>query len=120
MAGDKGARRFIRLWWVIAFTAGAVAGATSITVIGLQYTVWWIVGVCGSVIAVTALFERFGENRLTMPRRVKRSWRPPVQGGQHGLGRKDGKPKSPIRRGRLRAINGKKIAEPEPPSGEVS
>ena len=31
MAGDKGSRRFIRLWWVLAFTAGAVAGAASIT-----------------------------------------------------------------------------------------
>jgi hypothetical protein len=116
MAGDNGSRRFIRLWWVIAFTAGAAVGATSIVLIGLQDTIWWIVGVCGSVIAVTAIFERYGDSGFGLPRTSKRHWRPPQLGSQHGISRKETKPKSPVGRGRLRAINGKKIAEP--PSGE--
>jgi len=118
MAGDNGSRRFVRLWWVLAFTAGAAVGAASIILIGLQDTVWWIVGVCGSAIAVTAIFERYGEGGLGLPRSPKRHWRPPHQGAHHNLGRKETKAKSPVRRGRLRAINGKKIAEP--PSGEES
>lgn len=118
MAGDNGSRRFVRLWWVLAFTVGAAVGAASIILIGLQDTIWWIVGVCGSVIAVTAIFERYGDGRLGLPHTPKRHWRPPHQSGQHSVGRKEAKPKSPVRRGRLRAIDGKKIAEP--PSGEES
>lgn|SRR5271156_647008 len=118
MAGDNGSRRFVRLWWVLAFTAGAAVGAASIILIGLQDTIWWIVGVCGSVIAVTAIFERYGEGGLGLSHAPKRHWRPPHQVGQHTVGRKETKPKSPVRRGRLRPINGKKIAEP--PSGEES
>jgi len=116
MAGDQSSRRFVRLWWVLAFTGGAVAGATSISLIGLQDTVWWIAGVCGSVIAVTAIFEGYGDGGLAMPRRPNRHRRPLIQSAQQMTGRKNAKPKAPLRRGRLRAINGKKIAEP-PPSG---
>jgi hypothetical protein len=118
MAGDNGSRHFVRLWWVLAFTAGAAVGAASIVLIGLQDTIWWIVGVCGSLIAVTAIFERYGDGGLGLPRTPKRHWRPAHQSGQHSVGRKEAKPKSPARRGRLRAIDGKKIAEP--PSGEES
>jgi hypothetical protein len=118
MAGDGGSRRFVRLWWVLAFTAGAAVGAASIILIGLQDTIWWIIGVCGSVIAITAIFERYGEGGFGLPRTPKRQWRPPQHSGQHGVSRKEAKPKSPVRRGRLHAINGKKVAEP--PSGEES
>jgi hypothetical protein len=114
MAGDSGSRRFMRLWWVLAFTAGAVVGAASIILIGLQDTIWWIVGVCGSVIAITAIFERFGEGGSRLPRTSKRQWRPPQHSGQHGISRKEAKPKGPAGRGRLHAINGKKIVEPPP------
>jgi hypothetical protein len=117
MAGEKGSRRFIRLWWVLAFSAGAVAGAASIALVGLQYTVWWIVGVCGTLIAVTAIFERYGDGNLILPRTARRRWRPPTQGRTIPPKRDLAKPKDPVRRGRLRAINGKKIAEP--PSGGV-
>ncbi|HUN58181.1 MAG TPA: hypothetical protein VMU41_08705 [Candidatus Binataceae bacterium] len=112
MASDNGSRRFVRLWWALAFTAGASAGATSIILIGLQDTVWWIIGVCGSVIVVTAIFERYGDGALGSQQSPKRRWRPPNQGSAHAIGRRDTKPKSPTRRGRLRAINGKKTIEP--------
>ena len=117
MAGDKGSRRFVRLWWVLAFTAGAAAGAISMSVIGLQNTIWWIAGVCGSVLAVTAILEGYGDGGLAMPRRPNR-YRRPLQGTPQIAGRKSAKLKVPLRRGRLRAISGKKIAEP-PPGGEA-
>jgi hypothetical protein len=116
MAGDNGSRRFVRLWWVLAFTAGAAIGAASVILIGLQDTIWWIVGVCGSVIAVTAIFERYGDTGLGSSRARKHQWRPSHQGVQHSVGRKEARPKTSGGRGRLRAINGKKIAEP--PSGD--
>jgi hypothetical protein len=115
MAGEKGSRRFVKLWWVLAFTIGAVAGATSIALAGLQYTVWWIVGVCGTLMAVTAIFERYGDSKPMLPRSTRRRWHPPLQRHPPPIGRTATKPKDPVRRGRLRAINGKKIAEP--PSG---
>ncbi|MGA2409125.1 MAG: hypothetical protein ABSG46_01900 [Candidatus Binataceae bacterium] len=118
MAGDKGSRRFIRLWWVLAFTAGAIAGALSISLIGPQDTIWWIAGVCGSVMAVTAIFEGYGDGGLALARRSPRPRRHALQGPPQMAGRKSAKPKAPLRRGRLRAINGKKIAEP-PPGGEA-
>lgn len=115
MAGDKGSRRFVRLWWVLAFSAGAIAGAGSMNLAGLQYTVWWIVGVCGTLIAVTAIFERYSDSSLISSRNSRRRWHPPAAGRQTPAARSLAKPKDPVRRGRLRAINGKKIAEP--PSG---
>jgi hypothetical protein len=115
MAGDKGSRRFVRLWWVLAFTIGAVAGAASITLAGLQYTAWWIVGVCGTLMVVTAIFERYGDSKPILPRSARRRWHPPLQRHPPPAGRTTAKPKDPVRRGRLRAINGKKVAEP--PSG---
>jgi hypothetical protein len=117
MAGDKRSRRFIRLWWTLAFTAGAVAGTVSITLLGLQDTIWWIVGVCGSVIAVTAIFEGYG-NGAGMQRTAKHRWLPSQSAGQHQGGRKQGKSRGTVPRGRLRAINGRKIADP--PAGEES
>ena len=118
MAGDNGSRRFIRLWWVVAFTAGAVSGAASITLIGIQDTIWWVVGIGGSLIVVTAIFERYGDSGLGLPRSAKRHWRPSHQIGLNQTGRKEAKPKNSSRRGRLRAINGKKIDDP--PSSEES
>ena len=118
MAGDKGSRRFVKLWWVLAFTAGAAVGAASIILVGLQYTIWLIIGVGGTLIAVTALFEHYGDSRLIVPRRSRRLWRTSLQNHQVSAGRHMTKPKSSSRRGRLRAINGKKVAEP--PSGTLS
>jgi hypothetical protein len=115
MAGDKGSRRFVRFWWVLAFTLGAIAGAGSLMLAGLQYTAWWIVGVCGTLMAVTAIFESYGDGHPILPRAARRRWHPPIQRHQPPIGRGSAKPKDPVRRGRLRAINGKKIAEP--PSG---
>jgi hypothetical protein len=118
MPGEKGSRRFVKLWWVLAFTVGAIVGAGSIVLVGLQYTVWWIVGVCGTLIAVTAIFERYGEGNLGLPRTTRRRWSP-VTARQMPQARGGAKPKDPVRRGRLRAISGKKIAEP-PSGGSVT
>jgi hypothetical protein len=68
------------------------------------------------VMGVTAIFEGYGDGSLAMRRSSKR--RRSLQGTPQIIKRKGAKAKVPLRRGRLRAISGKKIAEP-PTGGEA-
>jgi hypothetical protein len=114
MAGGNGSRRFVRFWLVIAFLAGATAGAVSVTLAGIPNTVWALAGFGVPIATVIGVLEWFGDRRFVGPRQPHSRWRrpmrtiPPTQ--------KPRKPKPITRRGQLHAINGRKAADP-PSSG---
>src|ERR1700726_214566 len=115
MAGDDGSRRFVRFWWVLAFIVGASAGAFSVTLIGIPYTAWGLVGFGVPIATAVGVLEWFGERRLLGPR-ARNGWPKPVRMDFAPGRQKSGKPKSTPRRGQLRAITGRKTADP-PSSG---
>src|SRR2546426_310728 len=61
MAGDGGTRRFVKLWWVLAFMAGVSAGALSVTFLGMTDTAWGLAGFGLPAAGVIAALEWFGQ-----------------------------------------------------------
>jgi len=121
MAGDNSSRRFVRLWWLLgAVTLGAAIGALSGNFIGVYLTLWLALGVGGSLVAVSALFDRVGEQHRRTARPLRRAPQkmaatsfsvPPSKVSPKG------KPTGARRQ--LRAISGKKTADP-PSTGSSS
>jgi uncharacterized membrane protein YfcA len=117
MARDKGSRRLLKFWFVLAFTFGAVTGALALKYLHAQGTLW-IVLFFGAVAGAVAIFEQFGEplgRKLRTPVSPSR-WGRRVQPFEPVKPRKPAAHKHPARRAQLHAITGKKNAEP-PSSG---
>ncbi len=115
MASGKGRQQLVGFWWVLAFMLGATAGALSSNLIGMSYTVWWVVGFCGSAAAVVGIAEWFGQNRRTGsgPAATRR---PLNRANPNQSLQKNSAHKTLTRRGQLHAITGRKRADP-PSSG---
>ena len=115
MAGDKGSRRFVRDWWLLAaFMLGAALGALAGNAIGVYLTLWVVIGVGVPLLAVSVIFAHLEERRrLTTARPLRRTPRktaatgPSVSSSKVSL---KGKPTGT--RGQLRAISGKKTDDP--------
>jgi hypothetical protein len=110
MAGDGGTRRFVKLWWVLAFMAGASAGALSVTFLGMTDTAWGLAGFGLPAAGVIAALEWFGQVR-PRPGAAHGYWRrsPRANGPQM---RQPSKARPTAARGQLHAITGRKPAEP--------
>lgn len=115
MASGKGRQQLVGFWWVLAFMLGAAAGALSSSLIGISYTVWWVVGFCGSAALVVGIAEWFGQNRRTGsgPAVMRR---PLMRAKLNQSLQKSSMNKTSMRRGQLHAITGRKRVEP-PSSG---
>jgi len=117
MARDKGSRRLVKFWWVLAFTLGTAGGALSSEFLHSQNT-FWIVLFLGAIAGAVAIFEQFGDPRG----RASRTPTNPSRWGGRSLPNHSAPPhkqangKRPARRAQLHAITGKKNAEP-PSSG---
>ncbi len=110
MAGDEGSRRFVVLWWVIAFMAGVPTGVLAVTFFGVTDTIWGLAGFGVPIAGVIAVLEWYGQrNRGVQAQR--RQWRRPPQAGITPS-RKATKGRPPLRRGQLHAITGRKTADP--------
>lgn len=109
MAGDEGSRRFVVLWWVIAFMAGIPTGALAVTFFGVTNTIWGVAGFGVPIAGVIAALEWFGKNRGG--RTPRRQWRHPPRANATPA-RKATKGRPPLGRGQLHAITGRKTAEP--------
>jgi hypothetical protein len=109
MAGDGDSRRFVKLWWVLAFLAGIPAGALSVTFFGISGTVWGLAGFGIPVAGVIAALEWFGQKRHFRP--AFGHWRRPPRANGPQV-RKPSKARPTAGRGQLRAINGRKAADP--------
>jgi hypothetical protein len=116
MAGDKRSRRFVKFWWILTFMFGAAGGAFCVDLVGLSETIWGVIGLCVPVAAVVAMFEWFGDRRLSWPRQANNRWRRPVRMKSGPPSYKARKEKPLARRGQLHAIAGHKTADP-PSSG---
>jgi hypothetical protein len=114
MAGGNGRRQLVGFWWVLAFMLGAAAGALSANLVGLSYTVWWIVGFCGSAAVVVWMAEWFGQSRGTSV--GTKRWRPNARVMLTQPAQKNSRDKASRSRGQLHAITGRKRADP-PSSG---
>jgi hypothetical protein len=110
MAGDEGSRRFVALWWVIAFMAGVPIGALSVIYFGVTDTIWGLAGLGVPTAGVIAALEWFGHRRRGM-RTPRQQWRRPPRAGTLPA-HKPNKRRPPLGRGQLRAITGRKTAEP--------
>jgi hypothetical protein len=110
MAGDEDSRRFVVLWWVLAFMAGIPAGVLSVTYFGVTDTIWGLAGFGAPLVGVVAALEWFGQRhrRVQAPRR---QWRRPPRVNSTPA-RKVAKGRPPLGRGQLHAISGRKTAEP--------
>ncbi len=109
MAGDDGSRRFVVLWWVLAFMAGIPAGVVSVIYFGITNTIWGLAGFGVPIAAVIAALEWFGWHRSA---RVSRhQWRRSPRSKTMPV-RKAAKGRPPLKRGQLHAITGRKTAEP--------
>ena len=106
MAGDEGSRRFVVLWWVLAFMAGVPAGVLSVTYFGVTDTIWGLAGFGVPILGVIAALEWFGQRHrgARSPRHPPRSSPLPA--------RKAAKGRPAPGRGQLHAITGRKAAEP--------
>jgi hypothetical protein len=62
MARDKGSRRLLKFWFVLAFTFGTITGALALKYLHAQGTLW-IVLFFGAIAGAVAIFEQFGEPR---------------------------------------------------------
>lgn len=114
MTRDNGSRRLVKFWSALAFTIGVAAGAIALTYLQAQRTLW-LVGFLGAVAGALAIYEQFGETRAG-GRGTYKHWQTRGRTSFPSAPRKDSKTKPPTRRGQLRAINGKKTADP-PSSG---
>jgi hypothetical protein len=110
MAGDGGSRRFVVLWWVLAFMAGIPTGVLSVTYFGVTDTIWGLAGFGVPIAAVIAALEWFGQRHRGV-RTTRRQWR--RQPGLHTVpARKPTKGRPQLGRAQLHAITGRKTAEP--------
>ena|SRR5437879_13121279 len=110
MAGDVGSRRFVVLWWVLAFMAGVPTGVLAVTHFGVTATIWGLAGFGLPIAGVIAALERFGQ-RHRGTRNPHYQWRRPPR-STTTPGRKAVKGRPAPRRGQLHAITGRKTAEP--------
>jgi hypothetical protein len=117
MAGDYGSRRFVKLWWVMAFMAGVAVGAVAIVVLGTADTIWGLVGFGLPITGMVAALEWFGGRRPS-GRIPRHQWRRSPRMAAPQM-HKTGKSNPTPRRGQLHAITGRKTAEP-PSSGSSS
>jgi hypothetical protein len=110
MAGDEDSRRFVMLWWVLAFLAGVPTGVLCVVFFGVTDTIWGLVGFGLPVAGVIAALEWFGQRNLGV-RNQRRPWRRPPRANTAPV-RKVNKGRPPVGRGQLHAITGRKTAEP--------
>lgn len=110
MAGDEGSRRFVVLWWVLAFMAGIPTGVLSVTYFGVTDTIWGLAGFGVPITGVIAALEWFGQ-RHRGRRTPRHQWRRPPRANT-APARKATKGRPSLGRGQLRAITGRKTAEP--------
>jgi hypothetical protein len=108
MAGDEGSRRFVVLWWVLAFLAGIPTGVLSVTYFGVTDTVWGLAGFGVPIAGVIAALEWFGHRGERTPRH---QWRRQPRANASPT-RKTTKGRPAAGRGQLHAITGRKTAEP--------
>jgi hypothetical protein len=75
MAGDKGSRRFVRDWWVlVAFMLGAALGALASNAIGVNLTLWVVIGVGVPLLAVSVMFAHLEDRRrMTTAKPLRRT-----------------------------------------------
>jgi hypothetical protein len=112
MSGDKGSRRLVKFWWVLASITGAGAGAAAAATQGLSNTIWAIGGVGLPLLAIVGILEWAADRPTTGVRpRWRAVRRPAVQAQPRTYGSK-----LAPRRAQLHAIAGRKTAEP-PSSG---
>jgi hypothetical protein len=116
MAGDKGSRRFVKDWWVIAaLMLGAAFGALAGNAIGVYLTLWVVIGVGVPLLAVSVMFAHLEERRrMTRPLRCTPRKAPGSSVPSSKVSLK-GKPTGT--RGQLRAISGKKTTPSTGSSG---
>ena len=112
MAGDEGSRRFVVLWLVLAFMAGIPTGVLAVTYFGVTDTIWVLAGFGVPLAGVIGVLEWFGR-RHRGTRGPRPQWRRPP-GANTTPSRKSLKGRAPLGRGQLRAITGRKTAEPPP------
>jgi len=120
MAGDKGSRRFVRDWWLLAaFMLGAALGALASNAIGVDLTLWVVIGVGVPLLAVSVMFAHLEDRRrMTTAKPLRRTPRKTAATGTSVPSTKvslKGKPTGT--RGLLRAINGKKTTPSTGSSG---
>jgi hypothetical protein len=123
MAGDKGSRRFVRDWWLLAaFMLGAALGALASNAIGVYLTLWVVIGVGVPLLAVSVMFAHFEDRRrMTTAQPSRRTPRKTAATATSVPSSKvslKGKPTGT--RGQLRAINGKKTTPSTGSSGSGS
>lgn len=116
MAGDNGSRQFVKTWWALAFMLGAVSGAAAVTLAGVSYAIWGIVGFGLTILVLVAILERLSGRSLLAPRSAHSRWRQPLRANYTHPQSRTSKGKMLPRRGQLRAIAGRKRGEP-PSSG---
>jgi len=109
MAGDNSSRRFVKLWWLLAFMAGIAAGALCVTLFGLTDTIWGLAGLGIPVAGLIATLEWYGSGR-TGVRSPQSPWRRVPRANTHS--RKPSKARPNTARGQLHAITGRKLSEP--------
>ena len=110
MAGDEGSRRFVVLWWVLAFMAGIPTGVLAVTFFGVTDTVWCLAGFGVPIAGVIAALEWFGQRHRGV-RTPHHQWRRPPRPNVMP-GRKATKGRPPLGRAQLHAITGRKTADP--------
>ena len=120
MAGDKGSRRFVKDWWVIAaLMLGAAFGALAGNAIGVYLTLWVVIGVGVPLLAVSVMFSHLEQRRrMTTAQPLRRAPRKTAATGSSMPSSKvsfKGKPTGT--RGQLRAISGKKTTPSTGSSG---
>lgn len=124
MAREKSTNRLVKFWWCAAFTAGVVTGAVLLRLTDAQRTAW-TVGFLGAIAFAVAIYEQFSEPGLGGSARQRGGW---ANRGwaQPAVARKPNKPKAGLKRGQLRAIEGRKSQAtsdspetPPPKSGDA-
>ena len=120
MAGDKGSRRFVRDWWLLAaFMLGAALGALASNAIGVNLTLWVVIGVGVPLLAVSVMFAHLEDRRrMTTAKPLRRTPRKTAATGTSVPSTKVSLKSKPTgTRGQLRAISGKKITPSTGSSG---
>jgi len=110
MAGDEDSRRFVVLWWVIAFMAGVPTGVLAVTFFGVTNTIWGLAGFGVPIAGVIAALEWFGQRHRGV-RSPRSQWRRSPRANAMPS-RKADKRRPPLGRGQLHAITGRKTADP--------
>jgi hypothetical protein len=110
MAGDEGSRRFVVLWWALAFMAGIPTGVLAVNYFGMTDTIWGLAGFGVPIVGVIAALEWFGQRHRGV-RTPRQQWRRRPRANTVPA-RKTIKGRPPPGRGQLHAITGRKTAEP--------